>query len=100
MRSSPSDTWKIVAIASAAAAVASAILAVLSVIDGEIILAVISGVSAAVLIACTAVALSIYRKISEIERINGQVTCIVLKKEGIEPAQSGEIVPKGKMPKE
>ena len=92
-------TWPIITIISAAVAVISAVIMVLSAFGGSTINAIISAASFILFAACAAEALVIRSKISKIENADEEVRCMRLKKAGVERCDN-EIVPKGKMPQE
>ncbi|MCL1979108.1 MAG: hypothetical protein FWG60_02995 [Methanomassiliicoccaceae archaeon] len=97
--SQPIRKWTMITAAAAVAAGISAVMAVFSVIGGNMILAVISGISMVLLAASSFLAWTIRSKISEMEQADEEVRCLKLKTPGIERREE-EIVPKGKMPKE
>lgn len=101
----PERIWLIVMVASAIVAVISAAELILSVMNGNVILAALSGAALVVFAACAVMAWMIW---SKIDTMNRTVYCLRLKKPGLDIVyneedgydREDEIVPKGKMPKE
>jgi len=98
MKLEPERTWLFVIVGSVIVAATSAVTATISVIGGNMMLAVISLASLALFAACAVTAWTIRSRLSEIADTEEEVKCLKLKKAGYE-GSSEEIVPKGKMPK-
>ena len=100
MKLPPERPWPVVTAIFAAAAVLSALMAVLSISNKDTIGTIISGAALILFIACSVLAWNIRSRISEINRPDENVECLRLKRPGIERTYEEEIVPKGKMPDE
>ena len=99
MRPPSVETWTAVAIAAATAAGISAAMAGFSLMGGNTILAIVSGISLIILAMCSFSAWTVRSRISLMKEPEEEVRCLKLKRPGIE-RRGEEIVPKGKMPKE
>ncbi len=100
MKIPPENTWLIAVAACCAAAAISAAAAFLSYTDGKMIDTAVAAVGCAMFIGCAVAGWIIRSKISEMNKVEEEVSCLKLKKPGIDTARSEEIVPKGKMPRE
>ncbi|MCL1811397.1 MAG: hypothetical protein FWG41_04175 [Methanomassiliicoccaceae archaeon] len=91
--------WLIIAAVSAAAALISAAVMAFSISEGDTGLTAVSGTAFAALALCSVLAWTIRKKVSGIGSTPEEVSCMRLKRPGIERPEE-EIVPKGKVPKE
>ena len=94
----PEKLWLFVAAASLIAAAGSAVMAALSFADENLIVMILSIISAAIFAACFVMAWKIWLRIREINAPPAHIECLQLKKPGIERDHEEVIVPKGKMP--
>ena len=99
MKTRSDNIWLTVTAGSAVAAAISAVEAILSIDNGDLILAVISMASLTLFAICAITAWNIRSRLSTEEKADEEVKCLRLKKPGIE-RRSEEIVPKGKMPRD
>jgi hypothetical protein len=101
----PERVWLIVIAVSAAAAAMSFVELALSIVNGDMIIAALSGAALTIFVACAVLAWIIW---SKIDIMNRTVYCLQLKKPGLDIVYNeeddydseDEIVPKGKMPSE